>query len=178
MTEKAESISKEIREISEKGREGTKSKFLVFDLVDENYGVPLSSVKEVIGLTEITKVPNVPEFFKGLINLRGKIISVIDLRTKLKLPSTEYEDKKTTIIIAEIDDFTIGTVVDDVREVANFDTGQMEHGLDIQSKVGREFITGVAKTDGKKLTLLLDIGKVLSVEEMSLLRSQTQQKAA
>ena len=178
MTEKDESVKDEILEISDKDLEGTRSKFLVFDLVDENYGVPLSSVKEVIGLTEITKVPNVPEFFKGLINLRGKIISVIDLRNKLKLPSTDYKDKKTTIIIAEIDDFTIGTVVDDVREVANFDMGQIEHGLDIQSKVGREFIKGVAKTEGRKLTLLLDMGKVLSVEEMCLLRNQAQQKAA
>jgi purine-binding chemotaxis protein CheW len=153
-------------------------KYLVFNLSEENYAVPLHTVKEVIGLTEITTVPNVPAFFKGLINLRGKIISVIDLRSKLSLPCTEYKDKKTTIIIAEMDGFTIGTIVDDVKAVENFETKQIQHGLDIQSKTDCEFVTGVAKTEGKKLTLLLDIGKVLSVEEMALLRKQSQQRAA
>lgn len=178
MNEKLEKISNEMRDALEDKSSVGRAKYLIFDLLDESYGIPLSSVKEVIGLTEITKVPHVPEFFKGLINLRGKIISVIDLRSKLKLQKTEYQDKKTTIIIAEIGDCTIGTVVDDVKEVFNFEVSQIETGLDIQSKIGREFLTGVAKRDGKKLTLLLDIGKVLSVEEMALLRTQAQQKAA
>jgi purine-binding chemotaxis protein CheW len=178
MNEGIVSISNEILDDkSEKAGNG-RIKYLVFNLADEHYGIPLSMVKEVIGLTEITKVPNVPEFFKGLINLRGKIISIIDLRTKLTLPKAEYQDKKTTIIIAEVGGFTIGAIVDDVNEVANFQRAQIENRLDIQSRAGNKFITGVAKTDGDKLTLLLDIGKVLSVEEMALLRKQSQDKAA
>jgi purine-binding chemotaxis protein CheW len=149
MSSNVEQVTSEIEKHSSDNSGGARSKYLVFDLMDERYGVPLSSVKEVIGLTDITVVPNVPTFFKGLINLRGKIISIIDLRSKLKLQQADYEDKKTTIIIAEIDDFTIGTIVDDVREVANFENSQIEHGLDIQSNAGREYITGVAKTEEK-----------------------------
>ena len=159
-------------------RSAGRVKYLVFELMEERYGIPLSSVKEVIGLTEITKVPNVPDFFVGLINLRGQIISVLDLRKKLKLPEEKYKDKKTTIIITEFENVTIGTIVDDVKEVANFESSQIENKLDIQSSLGREFMTGVAKTNDNKLTLLLNIGKVLSLDERVLLKEKSIKKAA
>ncbi|MBF0313413.1 MAG: chemotaxis protein CheW [Oligoflexia bacterium] len=148
-----------------------KNKYLIFDLAEEKYGIPLFSVKEVIGLVSIVSVPHVPPFFKGIINLRGKIISVIDLRLKLSLPSGQYLPKKTCIIITEIDGFTLGVVVDDVIEVANYDTAQIENNLDIQSKIAKEFITGVAKKD-KGLTLLLNIGQTLNIDELKLLKEQ------
>ena len=159
-------------------RSAGRVKYLVFELMEERYGIPLSSVKEVIGLTEITKVPNVPDFFVGLINLRGQIISVLDLRKKLKLPEEKYKDKKTTIIITEFENVTIRTIVDDVKEVANFESSQIENKLDIQSSLGREFMTGVAKTNDNKLTLLLNIGKVLSLDERVLLKEKSIKKAA
>lgn len=158
------------------GKESKREKHLIFQLMNECYGVPLSSVKEVIGLTEITAIPQVPEYFKGLINLRGRIISVIDLRAKFKMPLSSYEPKKTCIIIAEIKDLVIGAIVDDVQQVAGFMSDQIESGLDIQSSVNRESITGVAKTDNKKLIVLLDIGKVLNAEDLILMRQQ--QKAS
>lgn len=171
-------LKKEINhEIQSSGAvEGSKKriKYLIFSLAGENYGISLSSVKEVIGLTEVTPVPHVPKFFKGLINLRGKIISVIDLREKLALSQSQYESKKTSIIIVEIGDITLGAVVDDVEEVVGFEAEQIEDTLDIQSTVSREFITGVAKTSGKRLVLLLDIGKALSVDELNLVRNKTQ----
>ncbi len=159
--------------------ETKREKYLIFSLLDENYGIPLSSVKEVIGVTDITKVPNVPEYFKGLINLRGRIISVLDLRCKLNLPRSEYQDKKACIIIVEIDEFTLGTIVDDVSAVEGFMSDQIERGLDINSKVSREFIIGVAKNNEKNLTLLLDISRVLSIDELRLTqnKSQTQEVA-
>jgi purine-binding chemotaxis protein CheW len=178
MTSELSKVKSEIKNHSNDESGVARSKYLVFDLMEERYGVPLSSVKEVIGLTEITQVPNVPTFFKGLINLRGKIISIIDLRSKLQLQTADYKDKKTTIIIAEIDGFTIGTIVDDVKEVANFENSQIEHGLDIQSNTGREFLTGVAKTEDKGLTLLLDIGKVLSVDELKIVKEQSRSQQA
>jgi purine-binding chemotaxis protein CheW len=154
------------------GRVETKrEKYLIFALLDETYGMPLSSVKEVIGLTPITKVPNVPEYFKGLINLRGQIISVIDLRAKLGLPKTDYREKKTCIIILELDGFILGTIVDDVSAVAGFMSSQIQRSLDIQSKVSKEFVNGVAKTENKKLTILLNAERVLSVEELKLLKN-------
>lgn len=147
-------------------------KFLTFSLADEKYGIPLSTVKEVIGIVDITPVPHVPNFFKGLINLRGKIISVIDLRTKLGLPKADYIPKKTTIVITEIEDLTLGAIVDDVLEVVGFEKDQVENSIDVQSKVSREFVTGVAKTNTKKLILLLDIGKTLSVSDIALIKKQ------
>ncbi len=147
-------------------------KFLTFSLADEKYGIPLSTVKEVIGMVDITPVPHVPNFFKGLINLRGKIISIIDLRIKLGLPKTDMVPKKTTIVITEIDDLTLGAIVDDVQEVVGFEKDQVENSIDVQSKVSREFVTGVAKTNTKKLILLLDIGKTLSVSDLALIKKQ------
>ncbi len=151
----------------------TAQKNLVFSLDDEKYGIPLSSVKEVIGLAKITPVPHVPPFFKGLINLRGKIISVIDLRIKLGVHAGEYQAKKTSIIITDVNDLTIGTIVDDVNEVVGFDDSQVESDLDISSGVQREYIRGVAKAGDNTLVLLLDIRKVLTAEELELIKHQT-----
>ena len=148
----------------------TRAKYLVFTLDGKNYGLSLSSVKEVIGMTDFTPVPGTPRFFKGLINLRGKIHSIIDLRTKLGLQEVQYQPKKTSIIIVEIADFVIGLVVDDVDEVAGFEANQIEKDLNISSNISREYILGVAKAQNKKLTLLLDVSKVLSPDELALVR--------
>ena len=161
-----------VRHMDDRMRELTRSrdKYLVFTLDDKRYGVSLASVKEVIGMTDFTPVPGAPRFFKGLINLRGKIHSVIDLRIKLQLAEVEYQPKKTSIIITEIGGFVIGTIVDDVHEVIGLEANQIERDLNISSNVSREYITGVAKSNGKELTLLLDIGKVLSAEELAMVR--------
>ncbi|MCJ8298580.1 MAG: chemotaxis protein CheW [Pseudomonadales bacterium] len=153
----------------------TAQKNLIFSLDKEKYGIPLSSVKEVIGLAKITPIPHVPTFFKGLINLRGKIISVIDLRQKLALPAEEYQPKKTSIIITDVNDLTIGTIVDDVNEVVGFDETQVEDNLDISSGVEREYIRGVAKASDNTLVLLLDIRKVLTAKELDLIKRQGKQ---
>lgn len=149
-------------------------KNLIFSLEQEQYGIPLSTVKEVIGLTSITPLPHMPSFFKGLINLRGKIISVIDLRLKLGLPSGEIEPKKTSIIITDVNELTIGTIVDDVQEVVGFSVEQVETELDIANSEQREYVTGVAKSSENKLVLLLDIRKVLNAEELELIKRETE----
>ena len=149
-----------------------KQKNLVFSLENERYGIPLSTVKEVIGLTSIMPLPHVPDFFKGLINLRGRIISVIDLRIKLGLPSSEYIPKKTSIIITDVNELTIGTIVDNVEEVVGFDCKQVENNIDISSSVHRNYILGVAKAKENKLVLLLDIRKVLSPDELELIEKK------
>ncbi|MGF1766773.1 chemotaxis protein CheW [Enterovibrio makurazakiensis] len=146
----------------------TAQKNLVFSLEDEQYGIPLSSVKEVIGLVKVTPIPHVPPFFKGLINLRGRIISVIDLRLKLGLLEKEYEPKKTSIVISDVNDLTIGSIVDDVNEVVGFDEEQIERDLEISHSVRRDYITGVAKAKDN-LVLLLDIHKVLDSEELEMI---------
>ena len=143
---------------------------MVFTLGDDRFATPLSQVKEVIALATITPLPDVPAYFKGLINLRGKIISTIDLRVKLGIRVKPTTTKKPSIIISEIDDVVIGAIVDDVIEVVGIDESQIERNLDISSKVSREYIAGVARSDTNPLTILLDIGKVLNVDELTSVR--------
>lgn len=148
------------------------NKYMVFTLGEDRFAIPLYQVKEVIGLIKISPVPDVPKYFKGLINLRGRIISTMDLRTKLGIPVKEAAAKKACIIISEVGGLVMGSIVDDVTEVLGIDDKQIEKNLDISSKVSREYITGAAKVESKPLTLLLDIGKVLNVDELAQLRHQ------
>ena len=150
----------------------SKRKYLVFKLGEERFAIPLSSVKEVIGLTSITEIPQVPRFFKGLINLRGKIISVIDLRLKIGLTSSEYCSKKTSIVITEIDEITLGVIVDDVQEVASYEMGkEIEENIDVHGKISRDYIQGVAKTENR-LVLLMNPTSILSSNEMAIIKRQ------
>ncbi|WP_028022325.1 chemotaxis protein CheW [Enterovibrio calviensis] len=143
-------------------------KNLVFSLADEQYGIPLSSVKEVIGLVKVTPIPHVPSFFKGLINLRGRIISVIDLRLKLGLEEKDYDPKRTSIVISDVNALMIGSIVDDVNEVVGFDEEQIERDLEISHSIKRDYITGVAKAK-ENLVLLLDINKVLDPDDLDII---------
>ncbi len=148
-------------------------KHLIFSLGSAHFGIELSSVKEVIGLSKITPVPHVPSFFKGLINLRGKIISVIDLRVKLSLPETKYRAKKTSIIITDINDLTIGTIVDDVNEVVGFKKDQIVDNLKTSSGVRNDYVTKVAKSGDDSLVPLLNISRVLDAKEIGIMKNQS-----
>ncbi len=153
-------------------------KFLVFNLGDDRFAIPLSQVKEVIGLTKITPLPDVPKYFKGLINLRGRIISTLDLRTKLGFANADAKVKKPCIVISEVSGALIGTIVDDVTEVIGIQDNDIERQLNITSTISREYITGVAKFENRPLTLLLDIAKVLNVGELTAMRNASNHTAA
>ena len=117
-------------------------------------------------------MPRVPSFFKGLINLRGKIISVIDLRAKLNLPIEKNKEKKTSIVISEINNYTIGSIVDNVSDVIGYDEKQIQERVHIQSKVKQDFLSGVARSSDRSIILLLDFEKIFSEEEMSLIKKR------
>jgi purine-binding chemotaxis protein CheW len=156
---------------------------LVFQIGEENYAVPLNQVKEVIAQTKITPVPHVPSYFKGLINLRGKVISTIDLKEKLGIGVRRDQSKRPCVVISELDDLVLGGIVDDVLEVVGVTEAQIERRLDIQSKVSREYIQGAVRFENRALTILLDFSRVLDVEELSQLRKsqaigQTEKPAA
>jgi purine-binding chemotaxis protein CheW len=155
-----------------------RNKHLIFSLGQETFGIPLTQVKEVIGMVDVTPIPNVPAFFRGIINLRGRIISVVDLKTKLSIPRKDTDSKRPCIIICEFGDIVLGSIVDDVTEVYGYEESAIERNVDIQSAVSRDHITGVAKSKDKGLTLLLDIGKVLSIGELEVLRSQDKNRKA
>jgi purine-binding chemotaxis protein CheW len=144
-------------------------KYLTFTLADEEYGIGILKVKEIIGMMAITSVPRTPEFVKGVINLRGKVIPVIDLRLKFGMDAIQYTDR-TCIIVVEIDanDMTIqiGIVVDSVSEVLNIKEEEIEKAPSFGTSINTDYILGMAKIDSG-VKILLDIDKVLSAEEIT-----------
>lgn len=144
-------------------------KYLTFSLENEEYGIGILKVKEIIGMMPITSVPRTPEFVKGVINLRGKVIPVIDLRLKFAMGSKSYTDR-TCIIVVEIDSKSetvlIGIVVDAVSEVLNIREDEIEETPTFGSKLDTDYILGMAKMEGG-VKILLNIDRVLSSEEIS-----------
>lgn len=140
-----------------------------FTLGEEDFGVDILSVQEINRVTEITKIPNTPDFVKGVINLRGNVIPVIDLRSRLGMPEKE-NDKQTRIIVADVDDRTVGLVVDAVSEVIRMDSKLVEPppALIGAGSTKGDYIKGVGKLDDK-LLMLLDINSMFSKQEQEQL---------
>jgi purine-binding chemotaxis protein CheW len=148
-------------------------KFLTFDLAEEEYGLEILRVREIIGLMEITPVPKTPDYVLGVINLRGKVIPVIDLRLKFGLPYKEPDDRTCVIVVevaTEADTVQMGIVVDRVNEVVDVKAGEVEPTPSFGVSLDTAFILGMAKV-GDKVKILLDIDKVLSTEEVAALAS-------
>lgn len=145
------------------------AKYLTFTLSDESYGIGILKVKEIIGMMPITSVPKTPGFVKGVINLRGKVIPIIDLRLKFDMESKDYTDR-TCIIVVEIEageeTVLIGIVVDSVSEVLNITADQIEDAPEFGTQLNTDYILGLAKTDDG-VKILLNIDKVLSQVEIS-----------
>ena len=150
-------------------------KYLTFTLDEEEYGIGILKVKEIIGMMPITSVPRTPAFVKGVINLRGKVIPVMDLRVKFDMGAIPYTDR-TCIIVVEIDSeegtVLIGIVVDAVSEVLNIQEEEIEETPAFGTKLNTDYILGMAKTEGR-VKILLNIDKVLSTEELSGLEKTT-----
>jgi len=140
---------------------------VVFDLADEGYGVDISAVREIIRLQEITHVPRTPEFVEGVINLRGKVIPVIDLRKRFGL-AVEAESQDNRIVVVDIGDQDIGVVVDAVTEVLRIPTDSVEPPASVITTADSDYLLGIAKLDSR-LIILLDLQKVLSVDEQGAL---------
>ncbi len=153
-------------------REG---KYLTFTLADEEYGIGILKIKEIIGMMPVTSVPQTPDFVKGVINLRGKVIPVMDLRLRFGMDAIDYTDR-TCIIVVEIAGETgsvmIGIVVDTVSEVLNIKTEEIEDSPAFGTKLDTDYILGMAKMDGG-VKILLDIDRVLRSEEITLLERGT-----
>jgi len=142
-------------------REG---KYLTFSLADEEYGIRILKVKEIIGIMAITSIPQTPGYLKGVINLRGKVIPVIDLRLKFGMEATAYTER-TCIIVVEISDrnrkIQMGIIVDSVSEVLNVKQGEIADTPTFGAKMDTDYILGMAKMGGG-VKILLDIDRVLS----------------
>ncbi len=147
-------------------------KYLIFHLGAEEYGVPIQSVKEIIRIMDITTIPKMPVFLKGVINLRGKIIPIMDLRLKFGFDEREY-NSRTCIIVAEIatadSKRQMGVVVDAVSEVLNIQKSEIEPPPQYDAGSDVEFLIGMGKVKGKVI-LLVDIQNVLDHGDIALLK--------
>jgi purine-binding chemotaxis protein CheW len=140
-------------------------KYMTFKLAEEEYGLEILKVREIIGLMDITAVPRTREFIRGVINLRGKVIPVVDLRLKLGMPGCAPTDQ-TVIIVVQVEAagsaLTMGVLVDQVLEVRSIQAGQIEPPPAFgAAALDTSFILGVGKAD-RRVIFLVDIGKVLS----------------
>ncbi|MBC8014820.1 MAG: chemotaxis protein CheW [Sporomusaceae bacterium] len=141
---------------------GQELQLVTFRLANEEYGLPITKVKEINRLVPVTKLPQTPSFMEGIINLRGRIIPVIDLRKRFEMPITAHDDD-TRIIIVEINGQTVGVTVDAVTEVVRLSTAQIEPPPATVA-VGSQYIDGVGKIEDR-LIILLHIDKVLTEQE-------------
>lgn len=151
-------------------------KYMTFKLSNEEYGLGILKVREIIGLMDITHVPRTPDFVRGVINLRGKVIPVVDLRLKFDMERIEPTDQ-TVIIVVQYShlntDLTMGILVDEVVEVLDVAADQIEPPPSFgASIVQTDFIMGIGKAD-KRMIFLIEIGKVLTVEELRRLPTRS-----
>jgi len=151
MTEKSTPISEEIQ-------------LVIFKIGDEEFGVNIHQVKEIVRLVPITPIPRAPEFIEGVVNLRGQILAVMDLAKRLELPSRPRSEK-TRIIVVEVEDNIVGMIVDEVTEVLRLPLEKIEKTPQIvESEIEQKYIKGVGKLDDR-LLILIDLANVLSLEE-------------
>lgn len=150
----------------------TGSRFLSFVLNEEEYCIEILKIKEIMGMTSITSIPQTPDFIKGVINLRGQIIPIIDLRLKFGIQYKEYTDR-TCIVVVELDynqEITLmGIVVDSIQEVINLPEDKISKVPYINAKIKSEYIEGIAES-GDTIKIVLDITKVISEEEFVLIK--------
>jgi purine-binding chemotaxis protein CheW len=148
-------------------------KYLTFALSNEEFGIRVLKVREIMGLQEITAVPQTPSHVKGVINLRGRVVPVIDLRLKFGLEPAEYS-QRTCIIVTQVQGesgpIMMGIVVDGVSEVLNLSDQEIEDTPDFGEDIGSRYLLGMAKVKGK-VKILLDIDRVLSTQDLSGLNS-------
>jgi purine-binding chemotaxis protein CheW len=142
----------------------TGTQFVSFLLSDEEYAVDIMRVQEIIRISNITRVPQMPEFVEGVINLRGKVIPIIDLKCKFGLERRD-QDRKSRIVVVDLDDKTTGLIVDSVSQVLNIEEDHIDPPPAMGTSVNTKYIMGMGKVDDR-LLILLDIDKVLDTDEV------------
>ncbi|OHD70544.1 MAG: hypothetical protein A2W19_09055 [Spirochaetes bacterium RBG_16_49_21] len=139
-------------------------------IANESYGIPVLKVQEIIGMTEIVHVPNSPDFIKGVINLRGSVVSVVDMRKRFHMDEREY-DMFTVIIIVEIKDMPVGMIVDSVSDVVDISETDIQNTPHLTAKIDTDFIAGIGQINDK-LVIILDIERIFSAEEIKRIEKE------
>ncbi len=156
---------KQLQDVEEDTQKG---RFLTFNLDRESYGIEITHVTEIIGIQPITEIPELPDYIKGIVNLRGKIIPVMDVRLRFRKSSREYNDR-TCVIVIDIGDISIGLIVDSVSEVIAIPDTEIVAPPQV-SKGGNKYVKGIGKVHGE-VKLLLDCNKLLNEEDSDYLLS-------
>ncbi len=155
------------------------TQYLTFKLEDEVFALDISKVREVLDFTTVTKVPKTPEFMRGVINLRGSVVPVVDLRLKFGMSRTE-KTVNTCIIITEVtvdnETTVLGALADSVQEVMDLEPGQIEAAPKIGTRLNTEFIRGMGKRDNS-FVIILDIDKVFSIDELAMVQRKQAEAA-
>ena len=146
-----------------------KDKYLTFTVGNEDYGIEIYHVTEIIGIQHITDVPDMPPYIKGVINLRGKVIPVMDVRVRFKMPEREYDDR-TCIVVVNANGTAVGLVVDTVKEVAGIPENQIELPPEVAESSTQHYIRGLGKL-ADEVKILLDVEKLVRKEDTSTIES-------
>jgi len=165
MTEdKGRTIAEENLDDDEEDEDTQKDKFLTFKVGKEDYGLEICHVTEIIGIQKITEVPDMPDYVKGVINLRGKVIPIMDVRKRFKFEERDYDDR-TCIVVVHINDTSLGLVVDTVKEVSDIPEKDIQPPPEIAEGNRQFFIRGLGKVE-EEVKILLDAEKLLTKSEL------------
>ena len=144
---------------------GEELKVIVFSLADEQYGIEVDKVRTIERMMPITRVPKTPAFVKGVINLRGVVTPVIDLRGRFGLPETEATDT-SRIIIVQVNDLEVGFIVDSANDVIDIDSDRIDSPPEIVGGIKAKYLRGVARLDDNRLLIMLNLVEVLNKDEI------------
>lgn len=168
MAESMQEQAPQTEEVQDLGKR-LAGKYLTFLLGEEEYGLEILKVQEIIQMQKVTRVPSAPQFVRGVINLRGKVIPVVELRSKFGMP-TQQDTEKTCIIVVMFQvaghSVTMGVIIDEVKEVLDIEAEQIEETPSFGASIDTQFIMGIGKV-GENVKMLLDIDQVLSGSEIS-----------
>lgn len=162
-----ENVAEDIENMNYIEEDTQKGRYLTFALGNENYGIEIKYVTEIIGMQTITKVPELPEYIKGIVNLRGKIIPVMDVRLRFKKEEKDYNDR-TCVIVVDINELSIGLIVDSVSEVLTIPEQDIVDPPQMNKNFNNRYIKKIGKI-GTDVKLLLDCDRILAEDEFETL---------
>jgi len=150
------------------------NKYMLFNIADEVYGIEIMHVLEIIEMMRITDVPDMPDYIKGVINLRGKVIPVMDMRLRFRMPERPYDDRNCVIIV-NVNDFALGLIVDTVAEVQNITKENISPPPEFKSGNGNErYIKGLGRV-GDEVKIIIDAEKIVFKDDIDLLKNQKEE---
>jgi purine-binding chemotaxis protein CheW len=169
----SESKQLENDELLQEQQEDTQEgKFLTFSLGNEEYGIEIRHVTEIIGIQNITDLPDMPDFVKGVINLRGKVIPVIDVRLRFNMQERNY-DERTCIVVVNINEMAVGLIVDSVSEVIDIPAADIEPPPKVKKGEASRYIQGLGKVN-QAVIILLEIERLIQVESMEQIKESAE----